>query len=126
MGKRIFSWVVIALLGVMTTFICSACSLLGGSQTVKVTYYVDGEVWREITVNEGDLIVLPKYESETEIFNGWQVNGQGDALTGTYVANGNTVFIANLRELAKLTFYVNNQVWKVDYADPVWCSFYQL
>lgn len=122
MKKRLLSWVVIAMFSVMTAVMCSACSLdglFGGSaETYTVTYYVDGEVWKTVTATDGELIVLPNYESETEIFNGWKLNGQGDAMNGIYTVNGNTIFIADFKESVKLTFYVNNEVWKVDYTEP--------
>ena len=122
MKKRLLSWVVIAMFSVMTAVMCSACSLdglFGGSaETYTVTYYVDGEVWKTVTATDGELIILPKYESDTEIFNGWKLNGQGDAIKGIYTVNGNTIFIADFKESVKLTFYVNNEVWKVDYTEP--------
>ena len=51
------------------------------------TYLVDGEVWRIQIVQKNKEFELPVVEeTETQVYNGWKVNGTGDAVQTTSIS----------------------------------------
>lgn len=120
--KKIFSCTILAVIGIFTAVMCSACSLQGlfGEQSYTVTYYVGEEVYKTFEVQEGEMINLIdyQYETDTQLFNGWEVDGIGAALSGTYFVYEDTNFIADIADkdwvktiVATLPNFSADNVW---------------
>ena len=81
-------------------------------EQVVATYEVDGTVWKIEILNKGTEITFTSpANTESTIFNGWQVDGTDELLGNTYTINANTKFVANITYKHQVTFMVDEQVY---------------
>ena len=81
-------------------------------EQVVATYEVDGTVWKIEILNKGTEITFTSpANTETTIFNGWQIDGTEELLGNTYTINANTKFVADITYKHQVTFMVDEQVY---------------
>lgn len=85
-------------------------------EQVVATYEVDGTVWKIEILNKGTEITFTSpANTETTIFNGWQIDGTEELLGNTYTINANTKFVADITYKHQVTFMVDEQVYDNQY-----------
>ena len=112
MMKRILMLSLIALLSIMTTVICTACSF---NETTKVPvivkFYIGDDLWKQTEAFAGDLVSLPFYGEETDTYYyAWLINGEGEPLINKFVAEENTSLFVKQIEKATITFKVGENI----------------
>lgn len=85
-------------------------------EQVVATYEVDGTVWKIEILNKGTEITFTSpVNTESTIFNGWQIDGTDELLGNTYTINANTKFVADITYKHQVTFMVDEQVYDNQY-----------
>ena len=112
MMKRILMLSLIALLSIMTTVICTACSF---NKTIKVPvtvkFYIGDNLWKQTEAFAGDSVSLPFYGEETDThYYAWLINGEGEPLINRFVAEENTSLFVKQIEKATITFKVGENI----------------
>ena len=75
---------------------------------VKVTFKVEGQVWKEVSVKKGSTVERPEDPTLAgKVFDSWSKEGSQSEFRFTSKINTDTVLKANWRDFAKVTLNLN-------------------